>query len=721
MMALMGVNGHSLSAASIGDTTFTHFTYPSLLRMQQLGSINDDGWGLVWYDYSDNGPQINQANILRGSEPADNDPLFEDAIDQIEGSTPKILLGHVRKASPGLPDDISDPHPFLMRYGGRDYSFVHNGTVDLSAIQDLINALDPNWLIEHPLVSDVDSEAYFSWIMLNIHIEYGNILQGIKNALLPIYNVATGSPSYPHINFILSDGLDIYAYKQTSDSNHPLAYFYDMDHASRNRRYTGVMSQFPLNSTNPDYPIVWGSDRVTHELENNEMVFISSTGNIVRFREFVKTTDNTKYSHRLAFHGGVNWTGFPAMSNGGSAAVSLILISYTNPTVGGLHDVRYGAGGDDHVSYVNNLWSDPLYELGQTSLYKISLANDSPQIHNMLSSQAQYAFRIADGSLIDPAVPVLNSVSADTPYWISYTLLPSQNIKDAFGASWANVKSVRAENWFYSIPPVNPKSGTIGSVPLYSWTTQGKNMDFGKGYIVTFKNNQSSFTWNRAYAPAPVSAGKEKAIFFTWEDKPDYVVIDIVDADNAENIQEIGVLQDGICIGAVKTDSFPCQILAYPDYENPSPLAFEIFYNSKAQPSSHHAYEMLDLNDFAFHEAHIVPEKDGLYQVKLSANDSGFGINATSIVKAISNYPNPFNPDTNISFTLMDKAEANILVYNIKGQIVREIGFKPYKAGINTLKWDGRDNANSPVSSGIYFVRINTGAESHTHKILMMK
>lgn len=382
--------------------------------------------------------------------------------------------------------------------------------------------------------------------------------------------------------------------------------------------------------------------------------------------------------------------------------------------------MRYGAADEDHVTWVNN-WSDPDLPLGQISLYKISLTNSSPQIHNMTSSQAQYGYRIADGSLINPAVPVLTSVVADTPYWIGYTLLPSQNIKDAFGPDWLKVKSVRAEDWFYSIPPVNPKGGELISEPLYSWTTTGKNMNYGKGYIVTFKENMNSFTWNRSYAPVILSAGKDKATSFIWEDKPDYVVIDVVDVDNAESVKEIGVLQDGTCIGAVKTDIFPCQILAYPDFENPAPLSFEIVYDSKAQPSNHHAYEMLDLNDFAFNEAHIVPEKDGLYQVKLNGNGSGQGTNAASLVRTISNYPNPFNPDTNISFTLSEKAEANIQIYNLKGQIVREMGVKPYKSGVNTINWDGRDNSHNPVSSGIYFIRINTGSESHSHKMLMMK
>jgi hypothetical protein len=110
-----------------------------------------------------------------------------------------------------------------MRYGGRDYSFMHNGSVTADSIITLINSLDSNWLIEHQLATGVDSETYFSWIMLNIHLENGNVLQGLKNALLPIYSLPSTYGN--HINFILSDGMDIYAYKKTSDNNHPLASF----------------------------------------------------------------------------------------------------------------------------------------------------------------------------------------------------------------------------------------------------------------------------------------------------------------------------------------------------------------------------------------------------------------------------------------------------------------------------------------------------------------
>ncbi|MCB5251380.1 MAG: class II glutamine amidotransferase [Candidatus Cloacimonetes bacterium] len=714
LMALIGTNSYGLSAPN-GVNTWESFTEPCLDKLQSLGSnvpptyspnYNPDGWGLISYDqdHSINGD-------WRGTAAALNDPInWDAAVSDIQNLNSRIVLGHVRKSTniQGIPD----PHPFIRSYGGREYSFIHNGVVDSLVVRDLITTADPNWFNLYPPThyptqgyEVVDSEYYFLWILLNIHQNDGDIVQALKAALTPLYidnNNAT-------LNFVLSDGMDLYAYRNCSanSTTHPLAYFYDQQNTIRNHFHSGVMSIFPAAN--------FGDTTITHKIDRNELVYISSTNNIVRLPDFANDSTNfTYYAHKLGFHQGVNWSGFPIMVGNGTGPIS-ILNYFTPIERGGLTSVIHGGDEDEVSHFADEEWTNNI-NLNQKQLYKLTFTDDSPSIHTTTTiGPIQFA------KLIDPSEQILSSVIANQPYWVSYTLLPSQNIKDAFGDSWSNVKSVRAEDWFYSIPLVNPKGGSLGSEPLYSWTTKGKNMDFGKGYIVTFKNNQDSFTWNRSYAPEPLTSGKEKAVCFTWEDKPDYVVIDLVDLENASSVAEIGVMQGDTCIGAVKTDEFPCQILAYPDFENPSPLTFEIVYNTKAQPSSHYAYEMLDLNNFAFNDGQIIAEKDGLYQVKLNGNGSGDSDRAVGIIRAISNYPNPFNPNTNISFTLTAKAEANILIYNIKGQIVREMGRKPYNAGINTIKWDGRDSANNPVSSGIYFIRINTESESHTHKMLMLK
>lgn len=67
------------------------------------------------------------------------------------------------------------------------------------------------------------------------------------------------------------------------------------------------------------------------------------------------------------------------------------------------------------------------------------------------------------------------------------------------------------------------------------------------------------------------------------------------------------------------------------------------------------------------------------------------------------NYPNPFNPETKISYTLSENCENTISIYNIKGQIVKTLLHSWQNKGLYTLVWDGKDTNNKLVSSGIYY------------------
>lgn len=85
------------------------------------------------------------------------------------------------------------------------------------------------------------------------------------------------------------------------------------------------------------------------------------------------------------------------------------------------------------------------------------------------------------------------------------------------------------------------------------------------------------------------------------------------------------------------------------------------------------------------------------------------------------NYPNPFNPSTTISYILPEASEITLSVYNLKGQLVRTLveGFKP--SGLHQVVWDGKDKLNRQASSGVYFIRLQSGKTSKTRKMLLMK
>ena len=85
------------------------------------------------------------------------------------------------------------------------------------------------------------------------------------------------------------------------------------------------------------------------------------------------------------------------------------------------------------------------------------------------------------------------------------------------------------------------------------------------------------------------------------------------------------------------------------------------------------------------------------------------------------NYPNPFNPDTSISFYLAKNETISINVYNIKGQIITNLFNGELNAGYHQINWNGTDEQAREVSSGVYFVQMKTQDTILTRKMILMK
>ncbi len=85
------------------------------------------------------------------------------------------------------------------------------------------------------------------------------------------------------------------------------------------------------------------------------------------------------------------------------------------------------------------------------------------------------------------------------------------------------------------------------------------------------------------------------------------------------------------------------------------------------------------------------------------------------------NYPNPFNPETTIGFSLATKSSVALEIYNIRGQKVRTLVKDELNAGNHSVVWNGKDDANKSVSSGVYFYRMQSDNFKAVNKMLMMK
>jgi glucose/arabinose dehydrogenase len=85
------------------------------------------------------------------------------------------------------------------------------------------------------------------------------------------------------------------------------------------------------------------------------------------------------------------------------------------------------------------------------------------------------------------------------------------------------------------------------------------------------------------------------------------------------------------------------------------------------------------------------------------------------------NYPNPFNSQTVIGFSLSQAATVYLTVYNMSGQEVARLVYGRRQAGTYSVQWDGRDNADRELATGMYIYRLRAGDRVESRKLLLLR
>ena len=87
----------------------------------------------------------------------------------------------------------------------------------------------------------------------------------------------------------------------------------------------------------------------------------------------------------------------------------------------------------------------------------------------------------------------------------------------------------------------------------------------------------------------------------------------------------------------------------------------------------------------------------------------------------LSNFPNPFNPETKIVFDLPESGQVKLVIYNIKGQKVKTLLDCYMSPGRSEMLWNSKDDNGKRVSSGVYFYKLQTPSKTLTKKMLLLK
>jgi len=88
----------------------------------------------------------------------------------------------------------------------------------------------------------------------------------------------------------------------------------------------------------------------------------------------------------------------------------------------------------------------------------------------------------------------------------------------------------------------------------------------------------------------------------------------------------------------------------------------------------------------------------------------------------LDNYPNPFNPNTTIEFSIQKDSNIELSIYNIKGQKIKSLTQNIFTKGSHSFIWNGNDDSGKPASSGLYYYQlIVNGKTEVVKKCLLLK
>ena len=213
---------------------------------------------------------------------------------------------------------------------------------------------------------------------------------------------------------------------------------------------------------------------------------------------------------------------------------------------------------------------------------------------------------------------------------------------------------------------------------------------------------------------------------FTFDEQIDYLPIYVYLPDDYayEEFGEIGMFINDICYGAEVIMSEMVQINAYVldiDYDDID-IEFRIYqYGVRSGEKRISNYAVLHNESKKFQQQKLdLSTNELFYVVSFKEEEVGdIGLPTQTIV--YTNYPNPFNPTTTISYDIASESNVRIDIYNIRGQKVKTLVDEHHIAGRYKADWHGNDDNNRNVASGVYFYRMSTSDYSSTKRMLLLK
>ncbi len=130
-----------------------------------------------------------------------------------------------------------------------------------------------------------------------------------------------------------------------------------------------------------------------------------------------------------------------------------------------------------------------------------------------------------------------------------------------------------------------------------------------------------------------------------------------------------------------------------------------------------------DKNDIVFSSASFAPDKPHLFMIEYDGtlNIKNKETTPPNSISIFQNFPNPFNPDTKITYSLNSAEYISLKIYDLSGKLVYIAYEGIQNAGFHNVSWKGVNNKNQLVSSGVYFCQLKSGPITQTRKMILSK
>jgi len=363
------------------------------------------------------------------------------------------------------------------------------------------------------------------------------------------------------------------------------------------------------------------------------------------------------------------------------------------------------------MEYDGSDWSNKSEAVSQPIGFKIKFNEVQP------SPVSIYGFKV--NAATTPVNVVAQDVNGPVENWIGYFVPYTQKAGDAFSrlipGSNRNylhhIYSIKTQKW--SVVRSAYEYGSAWCMDPNTYTLSEGDM----AAIVLLPDAPEAMYWKFFDQSDPVERSETQ--YFTYTEKMDYTPV-FIEFDPNDIPAEVGVFVNGECLGASVVGGNVIDVCFYLE-ESKSSDDIEIFffYHGKGKSKAP--------NYTVYNPQRQVFEKTRLYTSNIGDHiyisyKKGDGESIKPLTTSLqANYPNPFNPQTTISFTLSKNMPVRIDIFNVRGQKVKTLVNEILGLGRHQHIRNGRDDNNRIVASGVYFARLCTPDGSQVQKMMLLK